>query len=80
MRVFAGIGEVETRYEVAESDARLALNIFIRFEGVNGTTNGFSRLLLRGRRLGVVGSVGLSAGSAAACTSLVFHAMRLGAS
>ena len=52
--IFIGVGEVETRYDVAELDARLALNILIRFEGVNGTMNGFSKLLLRGHRPSIV--------------------------
>jgi len=56
MRMFAGMGDVETRYDVDESDARLSLNIFVRFEGVNGTKKGFSRLSLRGRLRGVTGS------------------------
>ena len=41
--MFARVGEVETRYKVAEFDVRFALNILNHFEGVNGIKNGFSR-------------------------------------
>lgn len=57
MRMSPVAGELDTRYDVLESDARPALNTFIRFEGVNGVRNGFSRLSLRGRLLGVVGAM-----------------------
>lgn len=56
IRTFPRAGEVETRYDVFELEARLRLSIFIRFEGVNGSTNGLSVLSLRGRLLGVTGS------------------------
>ena len=72
--MLARTGAVETRYNVAEFDARPALNIFICFEGVNSTMNRFSRLSLQGRLPGVTGSVNSLVVSVIVCASSAFHA------